>query len=195
MKASLRLFRPWLLLAAGTSLVPACASNPPAKAPAAGTNGTAPEIATAVPPAAASSASPPAPAPEVTTEPQTVCDLVCEQARVVARPADGPDSFAQATANANKVLEAMQGDLLACYKKRVAVNPKAHGFITVDILIGPDGRVRTVDTTGGAILGDTTMGCIVDRIKKAAFAPPHAGGTLRVQVPFSLRPVAPGDET
>jgi hypothetical protein len=193
MKASPRLFRPRLLLAATTFLVPACASNPPAKAPTEGTTANSPtESATAVPPVA--SASPPAPAPDVTTEPQTFCDLVCEQARVVARQTDGPDSFAQATENANKVLEAMQGDLLACYKKRVAVNPKAHGFITVDILVGPDGLVRTVDTTGGAILGDTTMGCIVTRIKKAAFTPPHSGGTLRIQVPFSLRPVAPGEE-
>jgi hypothetical protein len=193
MKASLRLFCPWLLLAAAALLAPACASNPPPKAPAEGTpaKSTA-ESATAVPPA--ESASPPAPLPDVTTEPQTFCDLVCEQARVVARPADGPDSFAQATENANKVLGAMQGDLLACYKKRIAVNPKAHGFITVDILVGPDGHVRTVDTTGGAILGDKTMSCIVDRIKTAVFAPPHAGGTLRVQVPFSLRAVAPGEE-
>jgi hypothetical protein len=89
----------------------------------------------------------------------------------------------------------MHDDLLACYKKRVAVNPRAHGFITVDVVIDPDGRVRDVETTGGAILGEVTMGCLVERIKRGSFDPPHGGGTLRVQVPFSLRPVAPGDET
>lgn len=89
----------------------------------------------------------------------------------------------------------MHDDLLACYKKRVAVNPNAHGFITVDIVIDPDGRVRTVDTTGGAALGDGTMSCIVQRIKGASFERPHGGGTLRIHVPFSLRRLAPGDET
>jgi hypothetical protein len=167
-------------------LAPACTASSPAKTPAASPTGNA---STAPLPAPA-----PAPTPVVSTEPQTFCDLVCEQARVVAPKADKSDAFTQATENANKVLEAMQGDLLACYKKRVAVNPKAHGFILVDILVGPDGHVRTVDTTGGAILGEGTMSCIVDKVKTAIFAPPHAGGTLRVQVPFSLRSVAPGEE-
>lgn len=132
---------------------------------------------------------------EVTADPVTECDLVCERAQAVARSADEPDYTAQATANANTVLEGMHDDLLACYKKRVAVNPNAHGFITVDIVIDPSGRVRNVETTGGAILGDGTMGCIVKRIQRAAFEPPHGGGTLRIHVPFSLRRVVPGDET
>jgi hypothetical protein len=55
--------------------------------------------------------------------------------------------------------------------------------------------VETVDTTGGAILGDTTMSCIVHRIERGAFEPPHGGGSLHVRVPFSLRRVAPGDDT
>jgi hypothetical protein len=132
---------------------------------------------------------------EVTTDPVTECDLVCERAQAVARAADEPDYNAQATANANTVLEGMHDDLLACYKKRVLVNPNAHGFITVDIVIDPSGHVRNVETTGGAILGDGTMGCIVKRIQRASFEPPHAGGTLRIHVPFSLRRVSPGDET
>jgi hypothetical protein len=131
----------------------------------------------------------------VTAEPVVECDLVCERARVVPRPADAPDFHAKATEDANAVLDAMHDDLLACYKKRVAVNPNAHAFITVDIVIAPDGRVRTVETTGGALLGDGTMSCIANRIKRGAFAAPHGGGTLRIHVPFSLRRVAPGEET
>ena len=123
------------------------------------------------------------------------CDLVCERAKIVARSADGLDYSAQASANANNVLEAMHDDLLACYKKRVAVNPNAHADITVDIVIGPDGQVRTVETSGGAVLGEGTMGCIVKRIKRASFEAPRDGGTLRVHVPFSLRRVTPGEET
>lgn len=135
------------------------------------------------------------PTTEVTADAQTECDLVCERARIVPRPADGPDYHEKATANANTVLEGMHDDLLSCYKKRVAVNPNAHGFITIDIVVDPDGKVRNVETTGGAVLGDTTMSCLVQRVKRASFDPPHNGGTLRIHVPFSLRRVVPGEET
>lgn len=80
----------------------------------------------------------------------------------------------------------MHGDLLACYKKRLAVNPNAHGFITVDVLIEADGKVAQVETTGGAVLGEGTMACIVDRIKRATSDPVHGGGTQHIRVPFSL---------
>jgi hypothetical protein len=132
---------------------------------------------------------------EITAQPQTYCDLVCERAMIVPRPADGPDYNARATDNANDVLAAMHDDLLACYKERVAANPNAHGFITVDIVIDSEGRVRDVETTGGAILGERTMSCLVHRIQRGNFEPPHGGGTLRIHVPFSLRRVSPTEET
>ena len=149
----------------------------------------------APPPMAPSTKAASPPSSEITTSSQSFCDLVCERAQIVPRPADGPDYNLTATANANTVLEAMHDDLLSCYKKRVAANPEAHGFITVDIVIDQDGRVRTVETTGGAILGEGTMGCLVQRIRRASFDPPHGGGTLRIHVPFSLRRVAPGDQS
>ena len=130
---------------------------------------------------------------EVTTAPQVPCDLVCEQAQIVSRVADTPDYNARATANANQVLGEMHGDLLACYKTRVAANPDAHGFLTIDILIGPDGHVQLVETTGGAILGPVTMSCLTNRIQRGVFEPPHGGGTLRIHVPFSLRRMAPDE--
>jgi hypothetical protein len=158
-----------------------------------------PPPAVTTPTSARAPSSPPtaksAPATEVTADAQTECDLVCERARIVPRPADGPDYSERATANANTVLEAMHDDLLACYKQRVAVNPNAHGFITIDIVVAPDGTVRNVETTGGAVLGDATMSCLVQRVQRASFDPPHDGGTLRIHVPFSLRRVAPGEET
>jgi hypothetical protein len=55
--------------------------------------------------------------------------------------------------------------------------------------------VRKVETTGGAILGDKTMACVVHRIQQGVFEPPHAGGNIHVQVPFSLEVVAADDET
>lgn len=166
-----------------------CATATPAQSPA-----EAPPTATPTT-SAPSEPTTKAATTEVTADVQTECDLVCERAQIVPRPADGPDYHEKATANANAVLESMHDDLLGCYKKRVAVNPKAHGFITVDIVIDPTGKVRAVETTGGAVLGEGTMTCIVERVKGASFEPPHGGGTLRIHVPFSLRRVAPGDST
>jgi outer membrane biosynthesis protein TonB len=173
-------------------LVGCVATQPAQPAPTAANAANAPaSTATATTTLAAATA----PSAAVTTDPVSYCDLVCERAQAQARADDQPDYTTRATANANSVLEDMHGDLLACYKKRVAVNPNAHGFITVDIVIDASGHVQTVETTGGAILGEGTMACIVNRIKRASFEPPHGGGTLRIHVPFSLRRVAPGEET
>lgn len=175
------MFRNGAALLLITSLGAGCASASPA-----GQGAAAPSTSAAAMPAAAGSAK--------SVEGAVFCDLICEQARVVKRADDLPDYHQRATENANRVLATMQQDLLACYKQRVATNPAAHGFITVDIVIGPDGRVLKVETTGGAVLGQATMGCIVHRIERGQFDPPHGGGTLRIQVPFSLRRVAAGEE-
>jgi hypothetical protein len=132
---------------------------------------------------------------DVTAEPQVPCDLVCEQAQILARSEDSKDYNAQATANANQVLDAMHADLLACYTKRVAANPDAHAFLTVDILIGANGHVEHVETTGGALLGPATMNCLTSRIQRAVFEPPHGGGTLTIPVPFALRRAAADEST
>lgn len=151
-------------------LLVACASTPPPRPETSGATTTSSAITK-----------------EANAAPEPVaCDLVCEQAMVVPRPADGPDYHALATENANTVLKAMHPDLLACYAKRVAASPNAHAFLTFDVVIGPDGTVRDVQSTGGALLGQATMSCLENRIRRGVFAAPHGGGTLHVHVPFSL---------
>ena len=130
------------------------------------------------------------------SEPGAVeCKLRCEAPRLIPRATPEPDYTQREIDNATAVLSTMSGDLLACYKQRLRLNPRAHGYITVDVLVSSDGRVRKVDTTGGAILGDQTMSCIVHRIQQGVFEPPHGGGNIHVQVPFSLEVVAVDDET
>ena len=99
----------------------------------------------------------------------------------------------QAVEAANVTLNAMHADLLACYTARVKVYPKAHAFLTVDIVVGPDGHVQRVEMKGGALLGDGATACIVNRIERGAFAPPAGGGTMRIEVPLTLRRVAPDE--
>ena len=152
-------------------------------------------------PARPPSNQPPAAGPPVASaagsesEPGAVeCKLRCDPPRLVPRVAPEPDYTQREIDNATSVLSSMTDDILGCYKTRLRVNPNAHGFITVDILVGSDGHVHKVDTTGGAILGNQTMACIVHRIGQGVFDPPHGGGNIHVQMPFSLQVLAPDDE-
>ncbi len=141
----------------------------------------------------------PAPAPEDTPA-APACDVVCEGAKVTVLGANGvaltdAESLTQSeTAAANRVLGAMHEELLACYKARLRVAPGAHGAITFDIVIGPEGRVLRVESTGGEGLGSVKE-CIGRSIQKATFTPPHGGGTRRIHVPFTLRLQGAGEST
>jgi hypothetical protein len=103
------------------------------------------------------------------------------------------DYHRQATRNADQILDGMHDEILACYTARVAQNERAHGFITFDIVIGPDGYVQSTEASGGALLGTTTMNCMSTLIERARFERPYGGGTLHVVVPFNLRRVGPGE--
>ncbi len=157
-------------------------------------------IALALTLAAACGSPPPkastSPAPEASgsaAAPPEKCDLVCGAAEVVAGPASTPDHHAAAVSNADEVFAKMHDDLLGCYAARVRQKPEAHAFITLDVLVEPDGSVRKVDTTGGAHLGDKAWKCIVDRVKRARFAPVRGGGTMQIHVPFTFRKVGPDE--
>jgi hypothetical protein len=97
------------------------------------------------------------------------------------------DHHAAAVADADAVFAAMQPDLLACYRAQWQHSPRAHAFMTIDVLINDDGTVRRVETTGGAMLGEAGLACITQRVKRASFAPVWGGGTLQLSVPVVFR--------
>lgn len=145
---------------------------------------------------ACASTPPPQPAPTTSTVQSTSatvegCELVCEKPQVTLATPATPDVTEAAVVNVDRVFDAMHDDLLACYKTRLKTYAQAHAFMTVDLVLEADGHVRTVETTGGAMLGDRGIHCITDRIKKATFDPIPGGGTRRVQVPLNFRRVAP----
>lgn len=163
----------------------ACGETPPPKTPE--------------PPATTTTAAPKEEHPSSASATQE-CDLVC-QGVTIKDESSPPRKLAagetadahtqEATRKANEVLAQMHDDLLACYKSRLASAPAAHGFITLDIVIEESGKVKDVQTTGGALLGEAAMACIVDRVKKSTFGPVHGGGTQHLHVPFSFRRVGP----
>jgi hypothetical protein len=114
------------------------------------------------------------------------CVLVCGTAAAVHVEPVMQDYHTADVANANEVFGSIRGDLLACYKARVAEVPNAHAFLVVDVVVAPDGSVQSVETSGGALLGDRTLRCITHRIQRAAFEPVRGGGTLHVQVPLAF---------
>jgi hypothetical protein len=126
------------------------------------------------------------------------CDLVCGNTSVVAHgqsPEETADQYTtQAAEQADRVLDGMRGELLACYVARVKEVPTAHAFLTVDIVVGPDGHVQKVETQGGALLGDKALACIVDQIESREFSPPRGGGTMRLRMPLTFRRVAEGED-
>lgn len=160
------------LLGLGCMLVVACADRAP------------PRVATTTTTSAA------------VVEPASVeCEIDCEGVAVVPQPArtEEPDHHAAAIADADRVIASMHDDLLACYKKRLATNPRARGFVSLDIVIEESGRVRSVDATGGGMLGEAALKCITSRVSRSSFAPVHGGGTLRLQVPLTLRTMGAGE--
>jgi hypothetical protein len=118
------------------------------------------------------------------------CVLVCGNAAAARLDLPKLEVHVDEAENADAVFASMHGDLLACYKARVAEYANAHASLLVDFVVAPDGSVRTVEATGGALFGDRTMRCITRRIQRASFAPVRGGGTLHVQIPltFSLAP-------
>jgi hypothetical protein len=121
------------------------------------------------------------------------CVLDCAAARVDL--STSVDHHEAASSNADAVFAEMHGDLLACYRARAVRDPRAHASITVDVVVNPDGSVRSVATTGGAMLGDAGLACITRRVKRATFAPVWGGGTLHLQVPMSFRRIGPDETT
>ncbi len=149
----------------------------------------APPSAPAVATPTASAAS--APSAESASTKALVCDLYCERASViVSRPPNAPDYTALETENANRVLDAIRPELLKCYAKRLAIDPKVRAYVMLEVVVDKQGHVMSAEGFGGGMLGAATMECIVNRVKRAAFDPPHGGGTLKIQMPFTLRPTA-----
>lgn len=126
----------------------------------------------------------------VTVDEETTADDEPEaDASPPPRPRDVPDYYAAAVRNATDVFRSMRPDFRTCYAAKLAANPNAHAALVFNVLIGPKGAVRTVDMTGGALLGEDGRECLAAFIRKATFTPVHGGGTLRIKVPMEFRAV------
>jgi len=103
--------------------------------------------------------------------------------------ADSETFTIRETRNADAIVASMHDDFLACFKKH-ARTARSGETISLDILIGSDGKVKDVAGTSAPGLA-LVRECILRRVREANFDPPHGGGTLRIHVPEALRVEAP----
>ena len=103
--------------------------------------------------------------------------------------ADAETFTIRETKNADAIVASMHDDFLACFKKHSSTAQSGE-TISLDILIGPDGKVKEAAGTSAPGLA-LVRECILRRVREATFDPPHGGGTLRIHVPEALRVEGP----
>jgi len=100
---------------------------------------------------------------------------------------DGADDVTRATQNANEVLDAIRGDLLACFENRIRAKAQTEPFMTLGIVVGADGKVVNVVTTETRLVSARAVRCLGETVRRASFDPPRGRGSMRIEVPFTLR--------
>jgi len=96
------------------------------------------------------------------------------------------DAEALEERDAAAVFRTLHPDLVTCLGQSRAPRRGGHAYVTAEVLVGPDGEVRGVSTTGAAQIGRRAMACVERRIARATFRAPRHGGTRRVSVPFAF---------
>lgn len=81
-----------------------------------------------------------------------------------------------------RVFASMHDDFLRCL-----ATSKGSAFIGVEVVLTPNGNVRRVKTTGGALAGERAMSCIERRIIRARFPRSRDGAANRVTTSFAYR--------
>ncbi len=87
-------------------------------------------------------------------------------------------------------LKSAQPGILACYERALKAKPDAHGTVSVDFVVGLEGKVVHAAATLGddAQFDDATVRCLLTEIEKLEFPPPTGG---RVFLNYPIRLEAP----
>ena len=86
-------------------------------------------------------------------------------------PSDDPDIGGPQEAALEKAVAPIRPRLRACYKKALAVDPKAAGSATFDTTIGKDGKVSAARFVKKEGLSDDFVNCLTSAVKAMTFAP------------------------
>jgi hypothetical protein len=80
----------------------------------------------------------------------------------------------------------------ACYERALKAKPDLRGNLSINFVVGPDGKVAHADSgPADDPLDDApTVSCILDEIRKLEFPPP-SGGRVFLNYPLRLEPQKP----
>ena len=77
-----------------------------------------------------------------------------------------------------------------CYEQGLQQKPKLSGRLSMNFMIGPQGRVSLAQVMNSSLNHAMVEGCIRDRLKTWNFPKPEGGVTVKVSYPFILRRVS-----
>lgn len=87
-----------------------------------------------------------------------------------------------------KRVRANFGSMRTCYENGLRSDPKLKGRVVVRFVIGTDGSVTSV-TSSGDIPDEAVKSCVAEAVRKITFPTPE-GGTVTVSYPFVFTPDA-----
>jgi hypothetical protein len=82
-----------------------------------------------------------------------------------------------------RIMRGASGAFRACYERGLASNPKLAGKVDVHFVIGLDGSVRKVTTSGSTLTDKGVLRCIAARVSATRFPSP-GGDTVEVTYPI-----------
>jgi hypothetical protein len=86
--------------------------------------------------------------------------------------------------NASLVLARLRAPITKCYLRNLAENPCDAGAMMVNLYVGCTGSVGEI-RAAVKDLSDLTLGCVMEVLKGAQFAPPE-GGRTNIRIPLSF---------
>jgi hypothetical protein len=144
-------------------LLAACGSDPPPETPAAKKPTDTTEVKMEAVPVTSTAAPPPEPVASTSAAPGPSAPS--------SDPSEDPNIGGPQEATVERAVAPIRPRLRACYKKALAVDPKAAGSATFDTTIGKDGKVSGARFVKKEGLSDDFVSCLTTTVKAMTFSP------------------------
>jgi outer membrane biosynthesis protein TonB len=83
-----------------------------------------------------------------------------------------------------KVINKHIGKIQYCYEKQLRLQPGLSGKVQLEWVIGTDGKVKSVKSTGSTLQNAAAINCMSRQVKDWRFPKPRGSGTVIVKFPF-----------
>ena len=90
-----------------------------------------------------------------------------------------------------RVIRANINQVRACYEDALRLAPSLTGRVTVQFVIGPDGRVTASAASESTLGNGRAERCVADAVHDLVFPPADGGGVVVVSYPFVFEPSEP----